>query len=437
MSSYATVTLQDRANLKTTSRYKTTEGFLRAPASLTRSGIIEYKAKELGLTDGDPNRTIRLLRKADHVFNDATKQSIRGISLTVSHPAGVTPSNWEKTNVGNVVGEPYRVGDMLMGEILIGSKRGIDMVEKEGWEELSIGYSFDFAKTTKSGVDYEFETTAPLIINHVAIVEQGRAGSQVRIHDQNRGSKDMTESEITKLLNDALDQRDSEAKKKAADENSVKKMVAETVVDSLKVALPAMLEDMGMMKKKKKEGDEEDDKDGGNAGKPKRGQKLPWDMGKNKKDSFIADRLDELAGDADPETIASAKALASTFLKDEMARHGIMKKVAGLLSDEQKTKLATASTKDILVAALGDSVPGAADKSEDYLLGIVDMMKGSGEPGNQNNLLQFPNTGIARDGKPGTVGSDAYGEISSEYNSYADEMSNMWMDEEDRKNLTG
>ena len=431
MSEYTTVTLKDRANLKTTSRYKTDEGFLRAPASLTRSGIIEYKARELGIKDGDPDRVVKLLRKPEHVFNDSTKQSIRGISLTVSHPKGVTPNNWERTNVGNVVGEPYRVGDMLMGEILIGSKRGIDMVEKEGWEELSIGYSFDFKSVDAPGKDYEFETTGPLIVNHVAIVEQGRAGSKVRIHDQNRGSKQMNETEISNLISDALDKREKAEKQKAADSDETKKMIAQTVVDSLAVALPKMLEDMGMKKKKdmgKKELDEGDEGDGGNAGKPKRGQKLPWD---GKKDSFISDRLDAIAGDADANTVAEAKNLASAFLKDEMERISLMKKVSGLLSDEQKTKLATAPAKDILVAALGDSVSDAENKSVDYLLGIADMIQDSNtETPAPNNLFQLPSVGNARDGgiKNGVAGRDEYGEITKEYDSYANDMSEMWMD---------
>ena len=413
---------------------------MRAPASLTRSGIIEYRARELNIKDGDPDRVVRLFRKPEHVFNDTTKESIRGISLTVSHPEGVTPENWESTNVGNVVGETHRVGDMLMGEILIGSKRGIDMVEKKGWEELSIGYSFDFAKTDSSNVQYEYETTGPLIINHVAIVEKGRAGSKVRIHD--RGRAKMTDTDIKQIVADAMKLRDEEEKRRSQDQDSIKKMVADTVAESLKTILPTVLADMPGMKKKKGDGDDEDDdKDGGNAGKPKRGPKLPWD-GKGSKDEFVNSRISEIAGDADSETLTAAKAIAAKFAKDEMSRIATMKKVSSLLSDEDKQKMVTASTKDILVKALDGKIKDAESKTEDYLMGIVDMM-GSADvtPPNTGNIHNFPtvDTGLARNpgGGKEIIGNDVYGPISGAYDEYANSLEDMWMDEDERKQQNG
>ncbi|GAG43730.1 unnamed protein product, partial [marine sediment metagenome] len=60
--------LSDIAPITTTTRHKTGDGYLDVDANISRSGIQEYRADELGITDKDPAQMIRVLRPDDEVF---------------------------------------------------------------------------------------------------------------------------------------------------------------------------------------------------------------------------------------------------------------------------------------------------------------------------------------------------------------------------------
>lgn len=182
-------------------RYRTPDGFLRADgARLTRSGIFEYTANQLGV-EGSADRILKVYRHPEHTFNPATYDSIRGAPITINHPDdNVTPSNWNEKSVGSIVGEPRREGDLLVADIILGSEDAIKIVEQDGWEELSIGYSLDIKPVADTMIGYHYETTDPLIINHVAIVKEGRAGPQVRIQDSAEGIMPELERTVERIL---------------------------------------------------------------------------------------------------------------------------------------------------------------------------------------------------------------------------------------------
>jgi len=103
--------------------------------------------------------------------------------VTLGHPkeGNVLPSNFSSTVVGSVVGEPHRTAsDHLAADVLLADERAL-AAEKEGLEQLSIRYSFDL-EDDESG-EADFRTEGPLRINHVALVESGRAGPTVSLQD--------------------------------------------------------------------------------------------------------------------------------------------------------------------------------------------------------------------------------------------------------------
>ena len=66
--------LEDRSPISSERTY-TDEGFLVVPARISRTGIQEYLAVEMGLTDRDPNDIIRVYRPEEEVFSDLSLSS--------------------------------------------------------------------------------------------------------------------------------------------------------------------------------------------------------------------------------------------------------------------------------------------------------------------------------------------------------------------------
>ena len=424
----------------TSTRTKTPEGFLRGFASLTRSGIIQYRASELSL-DGDPDRIVRVYRKPEHVFNEHTVDSIRGAIVTLEHPpSGVTPDSWRKNSVGSVVGEPYRDGDLLVSEILIGDSRAIEKIEKSGWDELSVGYRHDMVAAGE-GKGYDYETSSPLLINHVAIVERGRAGSRVRIFDtlppdEEAPMTGMTQQQVVDTIRQSLAERDSEIQRQNSQKEDMQQFIRETVADALNQALA----DMGMHKKKdmSKKKDmpgemEEDENDNqGSTGRQKmmkRNQRRPMDQDADR----FSEKIDQIADGLGLEGEArdAASQLVKQVMSSEMQRVQLMRDVGPMLSEEQHQKLAQASSREIMLAALGDTVQNPESKSDDYLRAMVDMAKTSHPVSESATVIPFdryPSTVPANpQGSSDSyrvVGQDDVGDISNFYDDYTKFLAN-------------
>ena len=184
------------ASAAASSRERTPEGLLRARATITRAGILEYDASELGV--GEPGERVAIRRTRETVTHPDTLSSIRGAAVTLGHPPqDVSPETWQTYVVGNVVGEPKVDGTGLVwADILIGRQDAITAVE-DGTHELSVGYRFE----TQQDNSGQLLTRGPLSVNHVAIVPRGRAGSRVRIQDQ---EPVMDPAAIQKAIRDAV-----------------------------------------------------------------------------------------------------------------------------------------------------------------------------------------------------------------------------------------
>lgn len=173
-------------------RTRTPEGFLRAPAMIsTADNVQPYRARELGLTDGDPERVIRLFRPKSEVFSKDTLESFERATLTVTHPAkGVNSRDWKRVASGDVH-EIRPVGNATSAWLLIRDQAGIDVVEKDGVVQLSCGYDFDLDMTpgkTPSGEAYD-GIQRNIRGNHVAIVDAARGGPGLRIADHQHQEK--------------------------------------------------------------------------------------------------------------------------------------------------------------------------------------------------------------------------------------------------------
>lgn len=203
------------------SRVYTDNGFLRVKGKAARTGVYQYLASELGLTDRPANSIVNVLRSDDEVFNADSLATYANVDVTNDHPnALVDASTFKSTSVGHVIGAT-RDGDFVEVEMIIKDAKAIKDVES-GKSQLSPGYTAVYVAEVgtydATGESYEFKQTG-IDVNHVAVVKRGRGGAQVRI-DDNEG--------VTPMFKIMLD---SGAAIEVADEASAK-----LVTDALKDA---------------------------------------------------------------------------------------------------------------------------------------------------------------------------------------------------------
>ena len=166
----------------------TADGYLAADVRCARTGIQIYSGDELGRPDA---QTIRVYRPESEVFSRDSVASYAHSPVTDDHPAElVTADTWKKYSRGIVGGEVLRDGEHVRVSMML---QDADLIQKvqDGKREISMGYLMDLDFTpgeTEQGEAYD-AVMRNLKMNHLAVVDRGRAGPSVRIGDaQNWGA---------------------------------------------------------------------------------------------------------------------------------------------------------------------------------------------------------------------------------------------------------
>ncbi|MCO5085145.1 MAG: DUF2213 domain-containing protein [Mesorhizobium sp.] len=158
------------------------DGYLVADARVARTGVQLYAGYEVGKPE---MAVVRVYRPDAEVFSRDTLASFAHRPVTNDHPAEpVTADNWKDHAVGNTSDEVARDGSMIRVPLMVSDGATIKLIE-DGKRELSAGYTCDLAfetGQTASGEAYD-AIQKNIRANHVAIVQRGRAGSEVRIGD--------------------------------------------------------------------------------------------------------------------------------------------------------------------------------------------------------------------------------------------------------------
>lgn len=159
----------------------TPEGFLLCEeVPLARTGMMIYGPDETPISAGADGIT-RIFRTEEEAFRAETIASALGKSVTNDHPEDdVRPESWKDLSHGIMLNVRRGVGamdDLLIGDLLVTTPEGIEAVQS-GKREVSLGYDADYTETTP-GVGFQ----SNIIINHIALVEQGRCGPRCAISD--------------------------------------------------------------------------------------------------------------------------------------------------------------------------------------------------------------------------------------------------------------
>ena len=153
--------------------YFTEQGFLHDTPIVTSTGIFEY-----ALPDGGVRRELRL---PEHVFDKESLASYAGKPVIITHKAGsIDKNNVMNEIVGTILSDGYQDGNDVRCKIVI---HDIDNVKKTPYRELSLGYSLDLIEEPGewNGLQYDAIQTN-IRINHLAIVENARAGEQAHLN---------------------------------------------------------------------------------------------------------------------------------------------------------------------------------------------------------------------------------------------------------------
>ncbi|UUZ85656.1 DUF2213 domain-containing protein [Paenibacillus sp. P26] len=151
---------------------------------IARTGAYEYLGREIGLDSDD---IVKVFRPPEEVFNPAAMASFEGVPLTYNHPP-------EEVNAGNAtvysrgVVQNIRRGngedaDKLIADLVVHDKSLIDQI-MNGTREVSCGYMCDYSDNGDGTY-----AQGSICGNHVAVVENGRAGDKIAIRDAEPESK--------------------------------------------------------------------------------------------------------------------------------------------------------------------------------------------------------------------------------------------------------
>lgn len=202
--------------------YYTPEGYLIDNPILTRTGIFIYHNE-----DGSIRRELRLPQE---VFSPASLASYQGKPVILTHDAGkVDIQNVKKEQIGTILSAGIQDKENVRAQIIIHDTKAL----KYGLRELSLGYEQDLDETPGeyNGEPYD-AIQRNIRINHLALVENARAGEMARLNidgenNKSKGEthmkrKDSLSPEEMQKLTEEYQKRKEERLKQKADEDEEK-----------------------------------------------------------------------------------------------------------------------------------------------------------------------------------------------------------------------
>ena len=213
-------------------------GFLHVSISpLTRVQVAPYHGSEipgwqsLGL---DPERIYKGYRSAEELSKPETIESVNGIPIQLMHHMDYADAPAKATRVGSTGTDAAFHDPYLTNSLHIQDKKAIDRINDGSMRELSLAYRYKpifTAGVSPDGEKYDFLMT-DISANHLALVDEGRAGHEVLVYDSKEGEKSMAEEVKTPQATD-----EEPAKQEAAVAEVAKGV--QDLVDLSKPAEPA------------------------------------------------------------------------------------------------------------------------------------------------------------------------------------------------------
>ena len=245
---------------------ETPEGYLTVNVPITRPGVFPYQRQ-----DGTVQMEAKL---PEEIFNDHVIYSARSKPVTDEHPnEPVTIENYLKYSKGMSHTDSRIKNFKVYVSLTITDKELIRKIY-DGKNEISIGFMSDIVaeKGTYAGENYEY-VQRNIEINHIAIVDKGRAGPEVairadsdawQIDEADNTKKEGSQTKMAKVkikdteyeVDDAVKAHITALEKKAADKEKEKEQKGDSGdalvgrIDALEAKLKAKDAELEAEKKK-------------------------------------------------------------------------------------------------------------------------------------------------------------------------------------------
>ena len=370
----------------TSTREMTPEGYLKARATVTCVGVQEYAGQELIdlMPNVDLNRTYQVFRPPEVVFSQETIDSLKLKPITLEHPGlAVDSSNYKDQTVGWCGEDIKAVNDKQLETSLVITDENIAEYIKEYGSELSLGY--DAPIRQESGVyqdqPYDMIFDGPMIINHLAIVQEGRCGNNAKILDSKNSEVTMkSQKTLVKDMDmDGLVNKISEKlmpdMQELISSDKFQEQLADRIGNMLAQSFDQGSDDTDL--------DMDDQKDNGTEGLDVSGKdmdKLDEEMPDQRDEQGAEmdlneaeyDESEDMLGDADKLDCNDSKKSLKRKFKDTVHKRISVMDMASKISNKDYKK-SQASNKAILVDSLSKyyKKESLTKKSVDYLCGLA------------------------------------------------------------------
>ena len=218
---------------KNSNREKDANGFLHVKnCHCTKVQIAQYLGCEIS-KDLIPDKVYNVFRPEEELNKAETIQSLNGVPLQLEHHDDTAERPAQYTRIGATGTDAVFEYPYLSNSLHFFNQKAIDLIESGEKCELSIGYDCEIHKEAGEfeGVPYDF-VQRNIKIQHVALVECGRAGADVKVSDSKEIILNSEKNEVKQMDKEKLLQLINELVKAGASEEEIKAKIDELTADA-------------------------------------------------------------------------------------------------------------------------------------------------------------------------------------------------------------
>lgn len=218
---------------KNSNREKDANGFLHVKnCHCTKVQIAQYLGCEIS-KDLEADKVYNVYRPEEELKKADTIQSLNGVPLQLEHHDDTAERPAQYTRIGATGTDAVFEFPYLSNSLHFFNQKAIDLIESGEKCELSIGYDCEIHKESGEfeGVPYDF-VQRNIKIQHVALVECGRAGTDVKVSDSKEIILNSEKTEVKQMDKEKLLQLINELVKAGASEEEIKAKIDELALDA-------------------------------------------------------------------------------------------------------------------------------------------------------------------------------------------------------------
>lgn len=228
----------DVFKLNTNNVKKTDQGFLKIRMRATRTGVLDYSNHDQKLFE---------LKPPEEVFNQDSMNSLKNIPITIDHPHEfVDIDNISKYCVG-LTGTDVKIhdGKYLDVDATIIKRDAVSKIEEKiknnVSQEVSCGYTVKLDDSSGEYKNEKFDKIQRNIrYNHIACVNEGRAGSKVKILNHKHNYYTINKKGDDEMDDKVVNSQNQPIQVKLVNDGSGKPTAANSEIEALKKEIQSL-----------------------------------------------------------------------------------------------------------------------------------------------------------------------------------------------------